>query len=305
MTLSRALAVGITTRNRPAALAACLASLDRASDLIDEIIVFDDGSEPPAGTAAVTGRVRFMRDAAAPGYIVGRNRILAAARAPFVLLLDDDTCLIDRASVAAALDVVGRDVSIAAVGFAQANADGRPWPAAMQPARVDYRCFVPSFIGFAHLLRRDVFLAVGGYRASFRFYGEEKELCLRLIDAGYSVAYLPDAPVAHLPDPSGRDNGRYLRYVVRNDCLNALYNDPLWRVVWVLPARLALYFRMRRAWRVADRGGFPWILRELARTLPGVLRERRPVRRSTLRRWRALRDSPPPIASINGAPRAC
>jgi GT2 family glycosyltransferase len=295
MTVAHGLAVGITTRNRPAALAACLASLARAADLICEIIVFDDGSEPPAETSAAAG-ARCLRDAAAPGYIVGRNRILAAARAPFVLLLDDDTRLIDRASVAAALDVMRGDASIAAVGFAQANADGRPWPAAMQPARADYRCLVPSFIGFAHLLRRDVFLAVGGYRASFRFYGEEKEFCLRLIDAGYSVAYLPDARVAHLPDPAGRDDGRYLRYVVRNDCLNALYNDPLWRVIWVLPARLALYFRMRRGWRVADRGGLTWILRELARALPGVLRERRPVSRATLREWKRLRVSCPPLA---------
>ena len=31
----------------------------------------------------------------------------------------------------------------------------------------------------------------------------------------------------HDPDPSGRSKRRYLRYVTRNECLNALYNEPL------------------------------------------------------------------------------
>ena len=122
---------------------------------------------------------------------------------------------------------------------------------------------MPSFIGFAHLVRRDVFVAIGGYRESFEFYGEEKDFCLRLIDAGYRTVYLPDALVIHEPDPAGRSQQRYLRYVTRNDCLGALYNEPLNRLVWLFPARLALYFRMRRAWKVDDPWGWAWILREL------------------------------------------
>lgn len=298
------ISVGITTRDRDDALAACLASLALAADLIAEVLVFDDASKQPVdGTleralpAALRGRAALIRDAAAPGYIVGRNRLVAAAAAPFVLLLDDDTRLIDRTSVEAAIDVLTRDDTAAAVAFAQADADGRPWPADMQPARAAYPCVIPSFIGFAHLLRREVFVKLGGYRASFRFYGEEKEYCLRLLDAGFSVVYLPQARIAHLPDPAGRSSSRYLRYVVRNDCLSALYNDPLTRLAWTLPARLGLYFRMRRGWRIHDPGGFWWILRELAAELPRVVRERRPVRRRTIRRWRELRQSVPPFAA--------
>ena len=112
---------------------------------------------------------------------------------------------------------------IAAIGFAQAEADGRPWPAPMQPAPVSYRCRVASFIGFAHLLRRRAFHEVGGYREELHFYGEEKGLCARFLSAGYQVVYMPDLLVAHVPDPEGRSTSRYLRYVVRNDCLFALY----------------------------------------------------------------------------------
>jgi GT2 family glycosyltransferase len=300
----RPISVGITTRNRPRSLNACVASLGLAVDLIDDVVIFDDASDPAAEVtipAALAGRVTILRDSTAPGNIVGRNRLIQRASAPFVLLLDDDARILNRESIAEALDVMRHDTSIAAVGFAQAEADGQPWPAAMQPAAAAYPCFVPAFIGFAHLLRRDVARALGGYRDTLRFYGEEKEFCLRLLDAGYRVAYLPGARVGHLPDPAGRDQSRWLRYVIRNDCLSALYNEPLIRVMWLVPARLALYFRMRHAGKIADRGGLFWILRELAAQLGDVRRHRRPVKRATIRRWRAMRASPPPLTNVQVA----
>jgi GT2 family glycosyltransferase len=164
----------------------------------------------------------------------------------------------------------------------------------MQPARSRTPCIVPAYIGFAHLVRRDTFLALAGYRESFEFYGEEKDFCLRLIEAGFRVVYLPDALVVHEPDRAGRSQQRYLRYVTRNDCLTALYNEPLSRLVWLLPARLALYFRMRRAWRVQDPWGWWWVLRQLWAERSAVRRDRRPVSRATILMWKRLRVSPEP-----------
>jgi GT2 family glycosyltransferase len=163
---------------------------------------------------------------------------------------------------------------------------------------------VPSFIGFAHLVRRDAFIALGGYRESFEFYGEEKDFCLRLIEAGYRTLYLPDALVIHEPDQAGRSRQRYLRYVTRNDCLTALYNEPVGRLAWLLPARLALYFRMRRAWRVDDPWGWAWILRELGRCAWSVLKDRSPVSRETVTTWKVLRKQPEPYRLKAEATRA-
>jgi GT2 family glycosyltransferase len=162
----------------------------------------------------------------------------------------------------------------------------------MQPSTADFRCLVPSFIGFAHLVRRATFLSLGGYRESFVYYGEEKEYCLRVHHAGLRTVYLPDARVVHAPAPAGRSASRHLRFVVRNDCLNALFNDPLSRLCWVLPARYALYFRMRSGWGVRDPWGWAWIAREVWRELPRTLAARRPVSRKTLKDWRALRGTP-------------
>ena len=296
------LSIGITTKNRPDALAACLRSLESLRGFDLQVLVFDDGSDPPADVSgAPLADVRVLRDPAAPGYIVGRNRLVRAASEPAVLLLDDDTLVFSRESVEQALAVLDADPQVAAVAFAQAEADGSPWPAGMQPSPVAFRCVVPSFIGFAHLLRREVFLALGGYREAFIYYGEEKEYCLRTLDAGYRIVYLPDARVAHIPATAGRSQTRYLRFVVRNDCLNALYNDPMLRLLWMLPARYLMYFRMRRGWSIRDPWGWAWVARDLIRELPRALGQRRPVSWATLRTWRAVRQGPVPYAPpVNG-----
>jgi len=297
--VKRALSIGITTRNRPEALRVCLSSMRVIAHLDPEILIFDDHSATPAlAQVSETGvAARVIRDEAAPGYIVGRNRLAAEAEGECVLLLDDDTRLIEARAVEAALELLRADARVAAVAFAQAEENGDPWPAAMQPSTAQVPTVVPSFIGFAHMVRRATFLAMGGYRESFEFYGEEKDFCLRLLDAGYQTVYLPDARVAHVTDGASRDRRRYLRFVARNDCLNSLYNDPLSRLIWMLPARYGLYFRMRRGWRIPDPWGGFWLAREVLSRLPQIWRERRPVSRRTLRHWSALRKTQPHYAA--------
>ena len=307
-----ALTVGITTRNRPESLARCLTSLAAFERSIAEVVVVDDSSDVPIDAEldgipqSIREKLVLVNQPGRQGYIVARNAIVRRAQTAFVLMLDDDTVVRDGKAIADAIDVLSDRASIGAVGFAQAEGDGSPWPASAQPSVADYPCLVPAFIGFAHLLRRDAFLAVGGYREAFYFYGEEKDFCLRLLDAGREVAYLPHARVVHLPDPEGRSPSRYLRQVIRNDCLGALYNEPFPLPLATVPLRLFRYFRMRSHGRIADAGGFAWILRELAGQLPDVARQRKPVRWATLRRWRALRALPerfdPSAVSIESSP---
>ncbi len=97
----------------------------------------------------------------------------------------------------------------------------------------------------------------------------------------------------HEPDQAGRSKQRYLRYVTSNDCLTALYNDPLSRLVWILPARLAIYFRMRRAWKVDDPWGWAWILRELLRNAGSVFQgPQAGVPSRPCGTWKRLREEP-------------
>jgi GT2 family glycosyltransferase len=283
--------VGITTRDRLESLTRCLESLACARHLIDDVRVYDDGSREPVEQTLPLGlrsTVSIVRDGVSRGPCVGRNLLVEEARHPWVLLLDDDTRLLDAESINLARRVLESDRRVGVVAFAQAEADGRPWDARMQPSPASDPRVVRSFIGFGHLVRRDVFRALGGYREVLGFYGEEKEFCLRLLEAGYAVVYLPDARIAHLPDPSGRDRRRYLRLVSRNDCLNALLNDSLPRLLWTLPGRMALYLWMRSRWGIKDPGGLRWLIGELLRARADIRRLRRPISASTMQRWRQL-----------------
>jgi len=289
------LTVGIATRNRPKALARCLESIALINDMVTEIIVVDDASDRPVhpilqqAPAGISKKIRLVELPAGLGCIAGRNQMMRLASNAVVLMLDDDAYVIDAGAVRRAADVLVRHPDVAAVACAQAEADGSPWPAAMQPSPAAYGCYVNAYIGCAALLRRSVFIELGGYQESFFFYGEEKDYCLRVMNAGYHVVYLPDALVAHVPDRSGRSDSRYLRYVVRNDCLSAMYNEPLLLALLTVPVRLARYATMRRHGRVRDPGGLRWILGGLMAALPGIWRTRTPVRWASIRRWRSLR----------------
>jgi GT2 family glycosyltransferase len=293
--------VGIATRNRRQSLVRCLTSLALIDAIVDEIVVVDDTSDVPLGDlsaevpAEVAGKLRVIVQPDRQGPIVGRNTTVRVARNEYVLLLDDDAFVIDAEAIRRGVDILHRHPAVGALAFAQAEASGAAWPAAMQPALVTRVCYVPAYIGFAHLLRRSVFLELGGYLEPLHFYGEEKDYCLRLLDAGYGVVYVPDARVAHVPDQSGRSPSRYLRYVIRNDCLSALYNEPLPLPLATVPIRLARYLSMRRHGGVSDPGGLGWIVRELLQALPAAFRDRRPVTWRTFLRWRKLQMSPPPF----------
>jgi GT2 family glycosyltransferase len=291
LTTSR-VTVGIVTKNRPDSLRECLESLAVLGDILVEVLVIDDTSDVAIDSAlvdlpeAVAARLRVIRHQHNEGCIVARNTMVREASTEYVLLMDDDAALLSRASIVDALALMEAYPRVGAVACAMAERNGSPWHPATQPAPVDYTCCVPSFIGFAHIIRRSLFLELGGYRESFYFYGEEKDYCLRVLDAGFDIVYMPSARVVHAPNPSTRSRSRYVRYVIRNDCLFALYNEPLPLALLTLPIRLGRYRSMTRDFK--DTGGFTWIVREIARLLPSIVGSRRPVSWATVRQWRRV-----------------
>lgn len=300
----------VATKNRPEALERCLRSLRLLDGLADGAVVVDDGSEPPvegpvraALAADLPPRVRWVRHEASRGASASRNHAAREATTPLLLNLDDDAFIVSREDVERAVALLERDPRVVAVALAQADAAGVPFDAGGQPAPVDYPCYVATFTGYGFLIRREALLAVGGFRERLGIHGEEKELCLRLLDRGLRVVYLPDAAVGHLAAAAERDPRRYLHQTVRNGTLGGLYNEPFPVVLAGAGLRLYAYFPMRKGWKVHDPGGFGTIVRGLARDLPAVLRERRPVRWSTWKRWRRMtRSAPEPYVQPAASP---
>jgi len=96
--------VVLTTKDRPAGLQRALASALAQHDVPVEVVVVDDGSQPPAQVPA-DPRVRVIRHEQARGACAARNAGLAVADGRWVTFLDDDDEL-TAGSLARALDVL-------------------------------------------------------------------------------------------------------------------------------------------------------------------------------------------------------
>ena len=297
------LTVAISTRNRPDELCRAFQSLLLLTPMALEILVVDDASDDPIELRLRDSLgedfpwpVRIIRHDVSTGYITARNEMARGALAPFIMSLDDDAWLVDAPSVHRAISLIEADPSIGAIAFTQLKTDGRPFHYESQPGPVDYDCQVASFLGYAHIVRKELFLRLGGYRELFWYYGEEIEFCKRLLASGFKVIYLPSSRVVHASSPLGRNELIRMRYGCRNACLDAMYNEPLLRMLASVPARIVNYARWRkvpiRYYGLDDRGGLYWIIGQLLRDAKSVWRERKALTWSTYRRWKRLRMAP-------------
>ena len=71
----------------------------------------------------------------------------------------------------------------------------------LQPREVSFAS------GCAMLIRRQVLEQVGGFDPRFFMYVEDLELCLRIMQAGWKIRYVPDAIVKHKVQGSYRKKG--------------------------------------------------------------------------------------------------
>ncbi|HPR63850.1 MAG TPA: glycosyltransferase [Thermoanaerobaculia bacterium] len=87
------ISIVIPTKNRPKELAESLRSLDQPSSVAKEVIVVDDGSDPPLIHEALklsSFPLFILRNEGTPGAPAARNLGLARARGEYIFFLDDD-----------------------------------------------------------------------------------------------------------------------------------------------------------------------------------------------------------------------
>jgi glycosyltransferase involved in cell wall biosynthesis len=289
------IAVLITTRNRRDELRRALASV-RDQTCAAEVIVIDDASTD--GTAELVERefseVTLHRSPTARGLIVQRNRGVGLATAPVVVIIDDDAVLQSPLTLEQTLRDFD-DPRIGAIAIPHVDVTLRATPRVCAPAREGI--FLTSeFTGTATAVRRDVFAAVGGFREAFFHQGEERDFCLRMLEAGWVVRVGRADPIHHYSSPA-RDILRMDLYGRRNAVLCAWYNEPLpdafLGIAEMSAAGIASGIRVGRPLNA---------LRGLAYGYRDCWRERaarKPVGRGVNRAFRSLRKHGPlPLAEI-------
>jgi GT2 family glycosyltransferase len=180
------------------------------------IVVIDNGSSD--GTAsALRSRHPDVDVVASPANLgaVGRNVGVRRLRTPYVAFCDDDTWW-DPGSLTRAADVLDAHPSVAALTariLVEPGGAEDPIVPELRSSPVPARPGLPgpalsSFLAGASVLRRDAFLACGGFSPRLRLGGEEELLAVDLATAGWELCYLESLTVHHhasrLRDPTGR-----------------------------------------------------------------------------------------------------
>lgn len=180
----------------------CLASIEHLTYPNFETIVVDNGSSD--GTAeAVTRefpRVKVIRNPSNLGYAGGSNTGIRQSNGEFVLVLNNDTKVVDPGLLEGVVRAFGADPNVGLV--TPRMVEYEDYDRIRFEGDADaYRNYEIS--GAAPTFRRRALEEVGLFDEFFFCYFEDKDLFARLRKAGWGYAHVPRARVAHVVGVTG------------------------------------------------------------------------------------------------------
>jgi GT2 family glycosyltransferase len=249
--------------------------------------VVDNGSTD--GTAlAVAARFPAVNVLQLPANLgaAGRNAGVRAAATSYVAFCDDDTCWAPG-SLSRAAALLDRHPDLAVLSArVLVGAEERVDPTCLAMAASPLRHEAlpgPLLLGYlagACVVRREAFLAVGGYHPRLFLGAEEALVALDLAARGWSVMYADELVVHHRPAPRS-DAAQRAQRLARNS-------------IWIAWLRRPLRSAMAETSQVlgeCGRGAAASVLVAALRGAGWVWRERRPVP-AAVERMRRLIDAP-------------
>ena len=278
--------VGIATHNRADMLRKAIRSAYAQSHRPLRVSVTDDASTDQ--TLSVKDGfpgISWSHCDSVEGYLRLRNRMMLSASERYYVSLDDDAWFLEGDEISVAVSLLERRPEVAAVAFDIISPD--------RPRRVERgsKASVSLFIGCGHVLRLSVVKELGGYCEFPGSYGaEEKDLCLRLIDAGYEIVKLDGVHVWHDKTSTARDLERQHSSGVCNDLTLTMRRVPLGLLLPTMSYKLVshMVFALRHGFmRPCVQG-----MHDFALAAASAWRGRHPVRMSTFVRYHSLTRSP-------------
>lgn len=250
--------VVVVSKNRRDCLGAALASaVEQGPDV--EVIYIDDGSTDGSSEMVATRfpTVRRFRDETSRGVVAQRSRGARLARGPVVFSIDDDATFTTPHLVRQVLAEFDHPrIGMVAIPFCHTHQGPREYQRTPDPSDV---WLTTNFLATSYAVRRDVFLAINGYRNELVRQGEERDLAIRMLAAGFVIRLGNSDRIDHTASPI-RSYTQMDRYGRCNDIRFAWQNLPL-RMVPVALARYTLSgllhgLRVRRPWNAVV--GLAW-----------------------------------------------
>ena len=221
--------IGITTKNRYLDMEETLCKLINLRLNHIPLIIYDDASiEPVASEATLSNfeNLEIKRNNTSKGLIFNRNRIVEQAETPYVISLDDDSCFAATPNLDKAIKYFEDNPHIIGLEFNNIDTSQK-----IVTTHHILSCnsiyAVKSYTGCGHMIRRDTFLSLGGYREYFVHMAEESDFAQRAWSKGLEIHYFSEIIVHHRRTPVARIPEREAFYNARNISLCNLLNKPL------------------------------------------------------------------------------
>lgn len=238
----------VVTHDSADVLPACLGAL--AAEGVPSIVVDNASSDDSRAIAEARG-ARVIANLRNEGYGRANNIGIAAAQTPFVLIVNPDL-EVKRGAVSALLAAAERYPDAGMLAPRIVEPSGRVF---LQPRSLlsppylnragamtipEGDACLPFLSGACLLVRREVFLALGGFDPAIFLFYEDDDLCRRLRDAGHALVHVHEAEARHgrgrssAPSPLRRFRARWHlawseRYVARKYGLPAPGRIAIWR----------------------------------------------------------------------------
>jgi len=219
----------------------CLSSIAATDYPNLEVYLVDNGSTDGSISYVQTSfsSVKIISNEQNLGFAEGYNRAIRKVSSEYIVLLNNDTKILNPKWIRRLVDEASVDPKIAAVACKMVSLEdhsrldsvggmgipfwrgfvdiGREEPDHGQYDQEDFEPF--AFCGGAALIKRKIFMQLGGFDGMFFIYTEDADLSWRLRLSGYRVAFAPEAQVAHYfsgSSPSKEIDARKLYYCHRN-----------------------------------------------------------------------------------------
>jgi GT2 family glycosyltransferase len=258
-----------------------------------EIVLVDDHSDAESGQILRSldgGIVKYIRMAENGGQAAARSVGFATGKGKHLVSLDDDSWFLDEDALQRVWD---RMEALGKCGILAFSAFSPGVP--VQPS-LNRLTLVSDHITCGAAYRAEVLRKTGYHLPFLRYVGEESDLSLKVIDAGFDLVLDSSIRVFHDYHPAGRSKkslARGRRFGVRNDLLRPWIYFPLDLALKVTVWRAAshLVFALRHGRLGATLRG----CLEFTLCFPRALLHRHSIDREAALKYLRLRRRPEPL----------
>lgn len=232
MSQGKDISIVIVTYNNKKTIKSCIDSVLKYSPGC-EVVVVDNASKD--NTAQLVKRynqkVMLVKSNANLGFSKGNNLGVRYATCEYLVFLNPDTEIEEKEAFIKIKDVLEKNKGFGLIGPRLIYPDGlsqysvRNLPtisAAFKqyilkvkgaydfydPKCIDL-CEVESVVGACMIIKKEIFLEIGGFDEKYFLYYEDLDLCRRIRKNGLKIGYLPSVNIKHILGASGASHKTY------------------------------------------------------------------------------------------------